>query len=156
MFSLTLTTLVLFSADVGDKTDAPKILAKTPARIGTTSVVIKSAEQLGKLQNVDADKASANLAKQLKVEAIDWKKQMVIVIAGGTQRTGGYSVEAKSLEVKDGKLIVNWKLNTPAPGSIVTQALTNPALTILVDRFEGDVVFEPKAPPAGGKKLGGS
>jgi hypothetical protein len=75
---------------------------------------------------------------------------MVVVISGGQQRTGGYSVEAKSLEVKDGKFIVRWKLNAPGPGSIVTQAITYPTLTILVDRFEGDVVFDP-APPAGKK-----
>jgi hypothetical protein len=147
-------TLILAMA-VAVPPDAPKIHAKTPTRIGATSSVIQSAEQLGKLQNTEADKASAALAKQFKVDSIDWKKQMVIVVAGGTKPTGGYSVEVKSLEVKDGKLIVNWKLNSPAPGSIVTQAFTNPALTILVDRFEGDVVFEPKAPPAGGKKLGG-
>ena len=145
----------------GDKKEAgkegePKVLAKTAMRVGTTSSVIKSAEELGKLQKTEADKASADLAKALKVESIDWKKQMVIVISGGQRPTGGYSVEVKSLEVKDGKLIVNWKLNSPAPGSIVTQALTHPALTILVDRIDGDVVFEPKAPPAGGgKKLGG-
>jgi hypothetical protein len=139
----------------GGKVSELKIRAKTPARLAQGPVVIKSAEQLGKLQNMDADKASAAAAKMLKVDAIDWTKQMLIVISGGTQRTGGYSVEAKSLEVKDGKLIVNWKLNTPGPGSIVTQALTNPALTILVDRFEGDVIFEPKSPPPGaGKKLG--
>ncbi|MBI1831207.1 MAG: protease complex subunit PrcB family protein [Planctomycetes bacterium] len=154
MFTATLTLSLLVAVTAQD---TPKIHAKTPMRIGTTSSVVRSAEDLGKLQNTDADKASANLAKMFKVEAIDWKKQMVIVVYGGTQRTGGYSVEVKSLEVKDAKLIVNWKLKTPAPGSIVTQALTNPTLTILVDRFEGDVIFEPKAPAAGlGKKLGGS
>ncbi|MBI3821935.1 MAG: protease complex subunit PrcB family protein [Planctomycetes bacterium] len=152
MVTLTLTLLIAVTPP-----DAPKIHAKTPARVSTTSTVIKSAEELGKLQNIDADKASASLAKLLKVESIDWKKQMVIVISGGQQRTGGFSVEAKSLEVKDGKLIVNWKVNPPPPGSFVTQALSTPTLTILVDRFEGDVVFEPKAPPAGGgKRLGGS
>ncbi|MBI2809109.1 MAG: protease complex subunit PrcB family protein [Planctomycetes bacterium] len=133
--------------------DAPKIHARTPARIAQGAVVIRTAAQLAKLRGADADKASADVARLLKVQSIDWKKQMLIVIAGGVQRTGGYSVEAKSLEVKAGKLIVHWKLKTPAPGAFVTQALTNPALTILVDRFEGDVVFDPKAPPAGkGKK----
>ncbi len=132
------------------KSDEPKIHAKTPARVATNSMVIRSSEQLAKLRNTDADKASAELAKMFKVESIDWKKQMVVVVFGGQQRTGGYSVEAKSLETKDGKLIVHWKLNTPGPGSIVTQAITYPTLTILVDRFEGDVVFDP-APPAGKK-----
>jgi hypothetical protein len=145
-------SLVVLAGDKkgADKTGDLKIHAKTPARIATGPVVIKSAEQLAKLTNTAADKASANAAKMFKVDTIDWTKQMIIVISGGTQRTGGYSVEAKSLNVKDGKLIVNWKLNTPAPGAFVTQALTNPALSILVDRFEGDVVFEPKSPPKGG------
>lgn len=140
----------------GGKTTELKIHAKTPARIAQGPAVIKSAEQLGKIQNTDPDKATASLAKMLKVDSIDWKKQMVIVISGGTQRTGGYSVEAKSLEVKGDKLIVHWKLNTPAPGSFVTQAFTNPAQTILVDRFEGPVEYNPLSPPAGGikKKLG--
>jgi hypothetical protein len=132
------------------KSDEPKIHAKAPARIATNSMVIRSSEQLAKLRNTDADKASAELAKLLKVESIDWKKQMVVVISGGQQRTGGYNVEAKSLEIKNGKLIVHWKLNTPGPGSIVTQAITYPTLTILVDRFEGDVAFDP-APPASKK-----
>lgn len=143
----------------GDKKDAGKeglkIHARSNARIGTAAGAIKSAEQLGKLRNADPDKASADVAKLLKVDAIDWTKQMLIVIQGGSQRTGGYSVEAQTLEVKDGKLIVNWKLNTPAPGSIVTQGFTNPAQTILVDRFEGDITFSPASPPPGGKKLGG-
>jgi hypothetical protein len=149
---LTLATLSLLAAfpGAGDKKDDSKelkILAKTPTRIGKDAIVIKSAEELGKLRDAEPDKASADLAKLLKVHAIDWKKQMAICIQGGTQRTGGYSVEVKSLEVKEGKLIVHWKLNRPGPDSIVIQALTNPALTILVDRFDGDVVFEPKSPP---------
>lgn len=141
--------------DKGGKGGEVKIHAKTPARIAAGPIVIRSAEQLGKLQNTAPEKATANAAKMLKVDSIDWSKQMIIVISGGTQRTGGYSVEVKSLEVKDASLIVHWKLNTPAPGSIVTQALTNPALSILVDRFEGDVQFDPKSAPGGlGKKLG--
>ena len=132
------------------KSEEPKIHAKTRARIATNSMVIRSSEQLAKLRNTDPDKASAELAKMFKVESIDWKKRMVVVIFGGQQRTGGNSVEAKSLETKDGKLIVHWKLNAPGPGSIVTQAITYPTLTILVDLFEGDVVFDP--PPSAGKK----
>ena len=123
------------------KGDGPKILAQASGATSKTSTVIRTADE----------KATAELAKRLKVVSIDWKKQMVITISGGSRPTGGYSVEAKSLEVKDGKLIVHWKLNVPT--GIVTQAFTHPMLTILVDRFEGDVVFDP-APPVG-KKLDG-
>ena len=150
-FSILICLQSLATGQDGKKDAEPKIHAKSPARIAPTSIVIRSVEQLGQLQNVDADKASANLAKMLKVNAIDWKTQMVIAISGGSQPTGGYSVSVTSLQVKDGKLTVNWKLNRPAPGTIVTQAFTMPSLTILVDRFEGEVVFDPKSAP--GKKL---
>lgn len=133
-------SLVVLAGDKKEagKGDGPKIHARASASFGKASTVIRTADE----------KATAELAKNLKVDAIDWKKQMVIVISGGSQRTGGYSVEAKSLEVKDGKLTVHWKLNVPT--GIVTQAFTHPTQTILVDRFEGDVVFDP-APPAGKK-----
>jgi hypothetical protein len=52
----------------------------------------------------------------------------------------------KSLEAKAGKLVVHWQLNAPTPGTKVPQAPSYPDLMILVDRFDGDVVFAP--PPA--------
>lgn len=67
---------------------------------------------------------------------------MVIVIYGGERGTGGFSVEVKSLEVKDGKLIVHWKLKSPGADDIVAQVITYPSQVILVDRFEGKVEFD--------------
>ena len=143
----------------GEEAGEVRIHASTSARIAS-GTVIRSAAQLAKLTNSTEDKASAKAARSLKVDSIDWTKQMLIVISGGMQRTGGYSVEARSLKVKADKLIVHWKLNKPDPGAMVTQAFTNPTLSILVDRFDGDVVlsprppvtdrlFDPKVPPTG-------
>src|SRR5436190_442998 len=95
----------------------------------------------------DPAKASESAALMLKVKEIDWKTEMLIVVSASTKRSGGYSVEVTGLEVnKDKELIVKWKLNAPGPNQPVTAALTHPAQTILVDRFEGKVVFDP-APP---------
>ena len=153
--SLAACSHAVFTGQDVKKDPEPKIHAKTSARIAAGTLIIRSSEQLGKLQSIDPDKASANLAKTLKVNAIDWKTQMVVVISGGSQPTGGYSVDVKSLEVKDGKLTVNWKLNRPGPETIVTQAFTMPSLAILVDRFEGEVLFNPKSAPSKiGKKRG--
>ena len=82
----------------------------------------------------------------LKVKSIDLKRQMVVVIYADEKPTGGYSIELKSLEVKDKKLIVHWRPISPGPDDIVTQAITHPELVLLVDRFDGEVVFDP-APP---------
>lgn len=145
-------------ADKGEKGGEPneggklKVHAQTPARQGNTSGVVRSAKELAERAGSTPEEATANLAKALKVEKIDWDKQMVVVISGGVQRTGGYSVALQGLDVKDKTLTVRWKLNTPRPGGIVTQALTHPALTVLVDRFDGEVRFDP--PPPTNKRPG--
>lgn len=143
------TTLALLLAASEQASETPKIHARAAYKIGQTSKVLRSAEELGTLTNTGADRATAQLARAFKVDSIDWKKQMVIVISGGSRPTGGYSVDAQKLEVKDNKLIVHWKLNSPAPGSFVTQAFTHPMQAILVDRREGAVEFHP--PPPKGK-----
>lgn len=91
------------------------------------------------------DDAETDTAKLFKVKAIDWNKQMVVVVAVGVRRTGGYRVEIESLTVKDEVLTVKWKLHEPRPGDLVTQALTYPTQMALVDRFEGRVAFDPPA-----------
>jgi len=68
------------------------------------------------------------------------------VISGGVQPTGGYSVQVNKLAVKDNVLTVHWKLNSPKPGDFVTQVLTRPGLTVLTERFEGEVRFDPPPP----------
>ena len=111
------------------------------------SAVIRSADELAKLNAKPAD-----VARFLKVDKIDFSKQMLVVISGGSRPTGGYSVDFKGATVKDKVLTVSWVLKTPAPGAFVTQAFTHPMLVVLMDRFEGKVVFDPAAPPKGGKR----
>ena len=95
---------------------------------------------------------TAATAKLLKVDGIDWKKQMLVVVTGGVQPTGGYAVEVTKAEVKDKVLTVHWKLNAPKPGALVTQALTHPGQVALLERFEGEVKFDPPAKKADGKE----
>jgi hypothetical protein len=118
-----------------------KILAKAPTALGKDreQLVIRSAKELTKVS------PDNRVQMMMKVPRFDWDKQMLISVSGGTQRTGGYSVEITSLKVEGGKLKVGWKLNAPAPGGIVTQVITHPGVTVLVDRFDGPVVFDPPA-----------
>ena len=134
---------------VGDKKDAGKspevkILKKATSSTFRDNAVIRSSEEAAKAApgKGSAEEETINLAKTLNVPVIDWKKQMVIVIYGGERGTGGFSVEVKSLEVKDGKLIVHWKLKSPGADDIVAQVITYPSQVILVDRFEGKVEFD--------------
>src|SRR5262249_4458531 len=109
------------------------------------SEAIKSGEQLSLRTptNGTAKQITAHVASRLKVESINWNKQMLIAISGGLQKTTGYAVELRALNRKSGKLVVRWRLNAPTPGSAVEEVKTYPDLVILVDRFDGEVVFDP-------------
>jgi hypothetical protein len=130
---------------------------RASARPGSAAqqLVIRDAAEAARASGLPADGkgqelASANLAKALKAEKIDWDKQMVVVATGGAKPTGGYRVEILGLTLKDKELIVKWKLHSPKPGSFVTQAFTHPAEAVLVEKVNAKVVFDPLAPKAGG------
>jgi hypothetical protein len=141
--------------DKGEAGKEVKVLARgfwrAPVKGGEQQqLVIRSEEELVKAAG-EKD-AAATLARAFKVDGIDFKKQMVVVVTGGVQRTGGYSVEVTGIDLKDKTLTVHWKLNTPKPGSFVTQALTHPAQAVLVERSEAEVKFDPPAKKGDEKK----
>lgn len=141
----------------GDKDRDLKITARAawPVRNEkATQLVIHSAEELALAHNIPAKDARekrfqtaviSDVLLLLKVKAIDWDKQMLVVASAGQKPTGGYRVEITSLAVKDGTLTVRWKLHSPAKDAIVTQALTYPGEMVLVDRYVGNVKFDPPA-----------
>jgi hypothetical protein len=150
MFTSLLVGLLLGAPQDNPERKELKVLARGDWRAAGTKepqqLVIRSADELAKATGQPADKVAVGLAKEFKVEAIDWKKQMVVVATGGTKSTGGYSVEITDLKVKEGMLTVHWKLNTPKPGAVLPQAITHPAQAVLVERFDGKTVFDPPAP----------
>lgn len=146
--NLMLAMLVAAEAPVeAEKPEAQelKILARAfwraPARPGAAQqqLVIRSADEMAKLGGEDV------LKTQFKVDKIDWETQMVVIATGGPKPTGGYSVEITGLTVAGKTLTVKWKLTSPEPGTIVSQAFTHPGQAVLVERFEGDVKFDPAA-----------
>jgi hypothetical protein len=136
-----------------------KVQAKAPFALGVRdggAAVIRNAKDLAaRLPTPKKDKddspiqreraATAFVAKILQVKGIDWDKQMLISIGGGPQKTGGYSVEIGPLKVEGDTLKVHWKLQSPQPNDPVTEVITYPAQTVLLDRFDGKIVFVPPA-----------
>lgn len=112
---------------------------------GPQQYVIRSEKELTKAMPLRVRDLTNFLAQRFKVKEIDWKKQMVIIATGGSKPTGGYSVKITDLMVKGNSLTVKWKLNSPKPGSFVTQAFTHPGEAVLVPNFKGKVVFDPPA-----------
>ena len=98
---------------------------------------------------------TADLAKQLKIEAIDFSKHSLIVVSGGVKNTGGHRVEISRVAKDDKGVVAHWLAVGPEPGGFVTQAFTHPTAVLLIPKLAGDVRFEPafgpgKNPPAKG------
>jgi len=123
---------------------------KQPAQL-----VIRNAEELALSHGIDADDArdrrfqmdvTADAAQLLNVKTIDWKKQMLVVVAADPQPTGGYKVEILALSVKDNTLTLRWKLNSPKPDAAMRKARSYPGQMVLTERFSGTIKFDPATP----------
>jgi hypothetical protein len=89
-------------------------------------------------------RATEAICKALKVAGIDWKKQMLVVLAYGKSTNFGPTLKFTRLEVLDGKLTVHGEhrlsgeVSPDKEGTYLTQIA-------LVDRFDGPVEFKIKA-----------
>jgi hypothetical protein len=138
--------LSLFAADV----ETPvKIEASGPwqfAKVDTSAkgsdakqLVIRSADDFAK-EVIDPKKAGEQLNKVLKVKAIDWDKEMLLVVTAGTKRSGGFRVEITEVKSRGDTLTVYYKV-TPPKGA-ATRAVTHPGAVVVVPKHKGKVVFE--------------
>ncbi len=111
-----------------------------------TQLVIRNANDYAKAHRTRESPQAAlkNLSKEMKVD-VDWDKHMLIAVTGGVQPTGGYRVEITDVKQAGDTLTVHWKLHKPKPGDLTTSALTHPAEMVLVEKFNGKVVFDPPA-----------
>jgi hypothetical protein len=136
-----------------------KVFARAPGGPGGVALgghrVIRGEVELTKVvEGVggNIDKVLAKVTKMLKVEKIDWDRQMLVVLSGGMQPTTGYRVELTSLKVEGDELTVRWKLLGPRPGQPLAKVVTHPNLTLLVERFDDTVRFDPSAARSGVKE----
>ena len=143
-----------------------KVLARTDWTLAVgpapTMLVIRNPEQLALAHGEPADKATLDsvqetvatlIDRMFKVEKIDWKTQMIVVVTAGAKPTTGYGVGITGLDLRDEVLTVHWSLTAPKPGDFVKTVATNPGQAVLTERFDGKVVFE--GPPKGPKETGG-
>lgn len=96
--------------------------------------VIKSQEQWQELFAAAFNRTTA--------PEVDFQRYVVAAVFMGLKMTGGYRVEFKEPYVKDNKLIIPFQEQAPAPGSIVTQALTTPFRLKVIARKGEEVVLK--------------
>jgi len=76
------------------------------------------------------DERSMRLLKQ-----VDWDSEQVVIVFGGQQVSGGFSVDVKRISQLDvQRLVLEARVVKPAPGQIVTMALTTPYTIVKMSR----------------------
>jgi hypothetical protein len=61
-----------------------------------------------------------------KLPAVNFEKEVIIVVTMGRQRTGGYAIEILSAKEIDKHFQITIRKTLPKPGSMAIQALTAP------------------------------
>jgi hypothetical protein len=75
------------------------------------------------------------------VPAVDFERDMVILVAMGQRPTGGYQIEVSQVVRADTLLTATVTETAPGRSCMTTQAFTAPAVAVRVPRFAGQVRF---------------
>ncbi|NBR06391.1 MAG: protease complex subunit PrcB family protein [Planctomycetes bacterium] len=141
-------TILLFSAyscvTLADES-FPKIISQATGLKGSPKpqgVILKTEAELSKYLELPVAEANTKIKQLFKINAVNFESQMILVIQGGECRSGGFKVAFEKFDIKDASLLVIWKLESPPADAFVTQALTYPSLLLLVDKYQGEIVFK--------------
>lgn len=75
---------------------------------------------------------------------VDFQREMVLCVALGQRPTGGYGLRIRSVRKDKERWRVEAVESKPAPDAICPTVLTQPYEFAIVDRFDGEVVFDVK------------
>ena len=130
--------------------------------------VSQKAEAANHVIKAEADLGEAGLkpdiAAKLKLDEVDFTKQMVVIIESGM--TNSFGVQLSILEASEatgGAAVINWQYKPYFGGAAPPDQPGNPTLVLVMDRHDGEVKFRrtnwqwpkdlpppPSAPPGGG------
>ena len=99
--------------------------------------VVKSAEEWERLWLAH----QAGAFPQRPLPAVDFSSSLCIAIFAGERPTGGFAVKVDQVVESAGGLEVVYRVTGPAPGAIVSQALSSPFQIIAVASRPGPVRF---------------
>jgi formylglycine-generating enzyme required for sulfatase activity len=143
---------------LGEEPKGPKVIATAsdpdPVLVRLkkhdSGVVIRSAQELvahsGKPDSAKdtavQKETESELAKLLKVDAIDWNKQMVVAVQGHPNHGERGSIKFDPPTIEGKSLVVHWKQENRVGGRAPYRG--PPTGFALVERFEGEVTLRPR------------
>lgn len=96
---------------------------------------LESKEQIQQLEALPGRNLSLD-----SLRTVNFGQEHIVLVALGQKPTGGFSVTLAGANLKDGQLELSVHTREPAPGTMVTQALTTPCAVIAVAAKEWDGV----------------
>jgi len=72
---------------------------------------------------------------------MDFSRHMLIAVATGTRRSGGFGIAVRSVAVYENELEVDVLESCPASGAMVSLALTQPVAVVRVERLPQTPIF---------------
>jgi hypothetical protein len=73
--------------------------------------------------------------------AVDFSREMVVLVGLGSKGSGGWNVTLASVHDSAGTLVIRFVERSPGPGCATTQALTEPVDIARIPRWDGEVRF---------------
>jgi hypothetical protein len=83
---------------------------------------------------------NANKAKPPPPPKVNFGQEMVVAVFLGEKPTGGYAIEITRAAKTDRGIEVGYREQTPAPGAMTIQALTQPFHIVRIPKSDGDEV----------------
>lgn len=75
------------------------------------------------------------------IPSVDFNNNQVVAVFIGTKNTGGYQVVINKVIEEQGKVLIFTKVEEPAPGAMVTMAITNPYIIAEI-HSKKEIVFK--------------
>ncbi len=132
-------------AAVKNDEKAPTLIAQWSGQHGGSSV-----PGVRELRTTDRWQAFWQQVGREPPRALDVGREMAVAIFVGEKNTGGYGAEIVGARVHEGRLVIDYREISPAPGAMVTQALTSPWAAVILSRSELPVTVNKLNPPRSG------
>ena len=100
-------------------------------------LVVRDAQALGAAWRTATSGVAGNPAPD-----VDLLREMVVVLAIGSRRTGGYTLEVTGVSVAKTGAVVRYSVTSPGSGCMTTQMMTSPVLIVRMPSVNGPVKFE--------------
>jgi hypothetical protein len=101
------------------------------------SAVVHDQESWGELW----DRIHRGVSPRPPLPPVDFSRHMLIAVATGTRRSGGFGVAVRGVAVHENKLVVEVLETCPARGAMASMALTQPVAVVRLDRLPQTPVF---------------